>query len=33
MSSSRALNLAAREIEEIFQRSGRRTGHLEPLPE
>lgn len=33
ISSSRALNLAAREIEEIFQRNGRRTGHLEPLPE
>jgi multiple sugar transport system substrate-binding protein len=31
--SSRALNLAAREIEELLQRSGRRTGHLEPLPE
>lgn len=33
MSSGRALNTAAREIEEIFQRSGRRTGRLEPLPE
>jgi multiple sugar transport system substrate-binding protein len=33
ISSNRALNLAAREIEEIFQRNGRRTGHLEPLPE
>jgi multiple sugar transport system substrate-binding protein len=30
---NRALNMAAREIEEIFQRSGRRTGHLDPLPE
>jgi multiple sugar transport system substrate-binding protein len=33
MSSGRALNTAAREIEEIFQRNGRRTGHLDPLPE
>ncbi len=33
MSSGRALNTAAREIEEIFQRSGRRTGKLDALPE
>jgi multiple sugar transport system substrate-binding protein len=33
MSSARALNTAAREIEEIFQRGGRRTGKLDPLPE
>jgi multiple sugar transport system substrate-binding protein len=33
MSSARALNTAAREIEELLQRNGRRTGRLEPLPE
>lgn len=33
MSTARALNTAAREIEEIFQRSGRRTGKLGALPE
>jgi multiple sugar transport system substrate-binding protein len=33
MSSGKALNTAAREIEDIFQRSGRRTGRLQPLPE
>jgi len=33
MSSGKALNMAAKEIEEIFQRSGRKTGHLDPLPE
>jgi multiple sugar transport system substrate-binding protein len=33
MSSGRALNTASREIEQIFARSGRRTGHLDPLPE
>jgi multiple sugar transport system substrate-binding protein len=33
MSSGRALNTVAREIEEIFRRNGRRTGQLDPLPE
>lgn len=33
MSPARALNTAAREIEAIFQRGGRRTGQLAPLPE
>ena len=33
MSTGRALNAAAREIEEVFQRNGRRTGRLDPLPE
>lgn len=33
MSSGKALNTAAREIEEVFRRSGRKTGALAPLPE
>jgi multiple sugar transport system substrate-binding protein len=33
MSSGKALNTAAREIEEIFKKNGRRTGMLPPLPE
>jgi multiple sugar transport system substrate-binding protein len=33
MSSGRALNTVAREIEEIFRRNGRRTGQLDLLPE
>ncbi|WEX08674.1 extracellular solute-binding protein [Chelativorans sp. AA-79] len=33
MSSAAALNAAAREIHAIFQRTGRNTGMLEPLPE
>jgi len=33
MSSGKALNLAAKEIEETFRKSGRRTGSLPPLPE
>ena len=33
MSSGKALNTAAREIEEIFRKSGRKTGTLPPLPE
>lgn len=33
MSSGKALNLAAKEIEETFKKSGRRTGALPPLPE
>jgi multiple sugar transport system substrate-binding protein len=33
MSAARALNTAAREIEDILQRNGRRTGRLDPLPE
>ena len=34
MSSGKALNLAARELEEIFRKSGRKTGlGLPPLPE
>ncbi|HEY2819227.1 MAG TPA: extracellular solute-binding protein [Casimicrobiaceae bacterium] len=33
MSSGKALNTAAREIEDIFKKSGRKTGVLPPLPE
>ena len=33
MSSAKALNTAAREIEDIFRKSGRKTGTLPPLPE
>ncbi len=33
LSSGKALNLAAKEIEELFKKSGRRTGALPPLPE
>jgi multiple sugar transport system substrate-binding protein len=33
MSSGKALNAAAKDIEEIFKKSGRRTGTLPPLPE
>ena len=33
MSSGKALNLAAKEIEETFKKSSRRTGTLPPLPE
>ncbi|MEO8975504.1 MAG: extracellular solute-binding protein, partial [Casimicrobiaceae bacterium] len=33
MSSGKALNAAAKEIEELFRKSGRRTGSLPPLPE
>jgi multiple sugar transport system substrate-binding protein len=33
MSSGKALNTAAREIEEVFKKSGRRTGMLPALPE
>jgi multiple sugar transport system substrate-binding protein len=33
MSSGKALNLAAKEIEETFKKNGRRTGTLPPLPE
>ncbi|MBM3539775.1 MAG: hypothetical protein FJX55_18350 [Alphaproteobacteria bacterium] len=33
MSPGRALNTAAREIEELFRRNGRRTGMLAALPE
>jgi multiple sugar transport system substrate-binding protein len=33
MSAAKALNAAAREIEEIFKKSGRKTGTLAPLPE
>ena len=33
MSSGKALNTAAREIEELFQKNGRKTGMLAPLPE
>jgi multiple sugar transport system substrate-binding protein len=33
LSSAVALNAAAREIEEVFKRSGRKTGTLPPLPE
>jgi multiple sugar transport system substrate-binding protein len=32
-SSAQALNIAAREIQDIFTRSGRKTGMLAPLPE
>jgi multiple sugar transport system substrate-binding protein len=33
MSSGKALNTAAKEIEELFKKSGRKTGTLPPLPE
>jgi multiple sugar transport system substrate-binding protein len=33
MSSAAALNAAAKEIEEIFRKTGRKTGSLPPLPE
>jgi multiple sugar transport system substrate-binding protein len=33
MSSGKALNTAAKEIEELFRKNGRRTGALPPLPE
>jgi len=33
MSSGKALNTSAKEIEELFRRNGRRTGSLPPLPE
>ena len=33
MSSAAALNAAAKEIEEIFRKNGRKTGALPPLPE
>jgi multiple sugar transport system substrate-binding protein len=33
MSSGKALNLAAKDIEDLFRKSGRRTGSLPPLPE
>ena len=33
MSSGKALNTAAREIEELFRKNGRKTGALPPLPE
>jgi multiple sugar transport system substrate-binding protein len=33
ISSGRALNTAAKEIEDIFRKSGRRPGALTPLPE
>ena len=33
MSSGKALNAAAREIEDVFKKSGRKTGTLPPLPE
>ena len=33
VSSAKALNTAVREIEEIFRKSGRKTGTLSPLPE
>ena len=33
MSSAKALNAAGREIEEVFRKSGRRTGALSALPE
>jgi len=33
MSSGKALNAAAREIEELFRKNGRKTGSLPPLPE
>jgi len=32
-SSGKALNAAAKEIEELFKKSGRKTGSLPPLPE
>jgi len=33
MTSGKALNTAAREIEELFRKNGRKTGSLQPLPE
>jgi len=33
MSSGKALNTAAKEIEELFRKNGRKTGALPPLPE
>ena len=33
MSSGKALNLAAKEIEDLFRKNGRKTGALPPLPE
>ena len=33
MSAGRALNAAAKEIEELFRKNGRKTGALPPLPE
>jgi hypothetical protein len=33
MSSGKALNSAATEIEALFKKNGRRTGVLAPLPE
>ena len=33
MSSGKALNTAAKEIEDLFRKNGRRTGSLPPLPE
>jgi multiple sugar transport system substrate-binding protein len=33
MSSGKALNAAAKDIEEVFRKNGRRTGTLPPLPE
>jgi multiple sugar transport system substrate-binding protein len=33
MSSGKALNTAAKEIEELFRKNGRKTGSLPPLPE
>ena len=33
MSSGKALNAAAKEIEELFRKNGRKTGALPPLPE
>jgi len=33
MSSGKALNTAAREIEELFKKNGRKTGMLAALPE
>ena len=33
MSPAAALNAAAKEIEAVFAQRGRKTGHLEPLPE
>jgi len=33
LSSAEALNASAREIMAIFERNGRKTGMLEPLPE
>ena len=33
MSSAKALNTAAKDMEEVFRKGGRRTGGLTPLPE